>query len=144
MSMLDVPLDNNGENKIAGTNTDPDCIAMQADDDNLPEADRITHHVWIDHCEFYNEDPAVMTEKDRYDGLTDMKNDCQFVTLSWNYYHDHHKACLIGKGDSDVYDRTVTMHHNRFLNISSRIHLQRLSYVHFYNILVAASDNGYN
>lgn len=144
MTMKDVPLDNNGENKIQGTNVDPDCIAMQADDDNLPADERVTHHIWIDHCEFYNEDPNVMTEKDRYDGMADMKNDCQYITLSWNYFHDHHKGCLIGKGSSDDYDRTATYIFNRWENISSRIPLVRFSYVHFCNNYVNNCENGMN
>lgn len=132
-TMTGVPITNDGENKISGFNFDPDCIAIQADDETLPEAQRKSSHIWIDHCEFYNEDPTVMTDYDRYDGLLDAKNDCQYITISWNYFHDHHKACLFGKGNSDDYDRKITMHHNKFENIGSRMPLMRFGKLHMFN-----------
>ncbi len=132
-TMTGVPISNDGENKIEGFNFDPDCIAIQADDESLPESERKSHHIWIDHCEFYNEDPNVMTDYDRYDGLVDVKNDCQYITISWNYFHDHHKACLSGKGNSDDYDRKTTMHHNKFENIGSRMPLFRYGKLHMLN-----------
>ncbi|MBC7390006.1 MAG: hypothetical protein H7329_12385 [Opitutaceae bacterium] len=145
-TMSGVPISNDGENKIQGFNFDPDCIAIQADDETLPEADRKSSHIWIDHCEFYNEDPYVMLDKDRYDGLVDIKNDVQFVTISWNYFHDHHKGCLFGKGNSDNFDRTVTMHHNKFETILSRIPLQRFGKLHMLNnyIVDCPDGNGLN
>lgn len=145
-TMTGVPITNDGENKIAGFNFDPDCIAIQADDDNLPESERKTHHIWIDHCEFYNEDPTVMTDYDRYDGLLDIKNDCQYITISWNYFHDHHKASLSGKGNSDNFDRKTTMHHNKFEAIESRMPLLRYGKLHMLNnYLVDCPDgNGLN
>ena len=73
-------------------------------------------HIWIDHCEFFNGGAA---NKDRYDGLLDCKNNVQWLTFSYNYFHDHDKSCLWGKGDSDVFDncRTISFHHNFFDNI---------------------------
>ncbi|MEZ4892829.1 MAG: hypothetical protein R2778_07405 [Saprospiraceae bacterium] len=98
----------------------------------------------MDHCRFYNEDPSVMTDADRYDGLVDIKNDVQFVTISWCYFHDHHKGCLSGSGNSDNYDRKSTLHHNLFDNISSRIPLQRYGKLHLLNNYVVNSENGLN
>ncbi|MCB9344694.1 MAG: T9SS type A sorting domain-containing protein [Lewinellaceae bacterium] len=144
-SMKDVPVDLSGsEVKILGTNTDPDIISISADLSSIPAAERITRNIWIDHCEFYNEDPSVMTDADRYDGLVDIKNDVQFVTISWCYFHDHHKGCLSGSGNSDNYDRKSTMHHNLFDNISSRIPLQRYGKLHLLNNYVVNSENGLN
>lgn len=145
-TMTGVPITNDGENKIQGFNFDPDCIAIQADDESLPETERKSSHIWIDHCEFYNEDPTVMTDYDRYDGLVDIKNDCKYVTISWNYFHDHHKACLFGKGNSDDFDRTITMHHNKFENIGSRIPLMRFGKLHMLNnyIVDCPEGNGLN
>lgn len=141
--MTGVPVDNSsGENKVFGFSYDPDCIAIQADDDNLPESERITRNIWIDHCEFYNEDPSVMTDYDRYDGLVDVKNDAQYITMSWNYFHDHHKACLSGKGASDKYERKTTMAYNRFENIKSRIPLFRYGKLHFLNNYVNDCPDG--
>lgn len=145
-TMTGVPISNDGENKILGFNFDPDCIAIQADDESLPAAERKSHHIWIDHCEFFNEDPTVMTDYDRYDGLLDVKNDCQYITISWNYFHNHHKACLSGKGNSDNYDRKTTMHHNKFENIGSRAPLFRYGKLHMLNnyMVNCPEGNGIN
>jgi pectate lyase len=108
-TMKDVPISKTDENKVVAKRgneevilSDPDCISIQADsgvssyeDKKLQES----RNIWIDHCEFYNEDPEVMDSKDRYDGLLDAKNNTFNVTLSWNYFHDHHKGCLIGNSD---------------------------------------------
>jgi pectate lyase len=100
-----------------------DCISIQGTSSN----------VWIDHCELYNQDPAVQTNKDLYDGLVDIKNGSQYITLSWNYFHDNHKTHLIGSADSDNFDRKLTFHHNYYRNISSRLPLNRFGVAHVYN-----------
>lgn len=139
-TMQDVPIDKSGENKIVAFRNgaevligDPDCICIQADAESVPKANLKSYNIWIDHCEFYNY-PKSSEHKDRYDGLLDMKNDVQFVTVSWCYFHDHSKACLFGKGNSDKFDRTTTLHHNYFSNIQgSRLPLLRHGRHHYYN-----------
>jgi len=150
-TMKDVPITNDGENKIVGwsgtaavTLSDPDCIGIQADDTTIVEASRFSKHIWVDHCEFYNEDPSVMTNVDRYDGLVDAKNNSTDITISWCYFHDHHKASLIGKGNSDDYDRHITYHHNYFKNIASRLPLIRFGKCHLLNNYMITSENGSN
>jgi len=150
-TMQDVPIDKSGENKIVAFRNgaevligDPDCIGIQADDDNLPKADRYSYNIWIDHCEFYNF-PLDSEHKDRYDGLVDLKNDVQFVTISWCYFHDHSKACLFGKGASDEFDRTTTLHHNYFENIKgSRLPLLRHGRHHYFNNYQYGCEDGLN
>lgn len=100
-----------------------DCIGIQGSSSN----------VWIDHCELYNTDPTVQTNKDLYDGLVDIKNTSQYVTLSWNYFHDNHKTHLVGSSDSDLSDRKLTFHHNYYRNIQSRLPLNRGGVAHVYN-----------
>jgi pectate lyase len=90
-------------------------------------------NVWIDHCELYNTDPTVQTNIDLYDGLIDIKHTSQYVTISWCYFHDHHKTHLIGSADSDASDRKVTWHHNWYRNIGSRLPLYRGGTAHVYN-----------
>lgn len=117
---------------------DPDCIGIQADAESIPEAERISRHIWIDHCEFYNEN---IDNKDRYDGLIDNKNNVQNLTISWCYFHDHSKALLSGKGNSDIYNRTVTYHHNYFSNINgSRLPLLRFGQHHYFNNFMEACN----
>jgi len=150
-SMKNVPIARTDENKIVGwvngaakTLSDPDCIGIQADDTSYAEADRKVRHVWIDHCEFYNEDPSTMTDVDRYDGLVDGKNNTSNVTISWCYFHDHHKASLMGKGNSDDFDRRITYSHNYFKNILSRLPLIRFGKAHMLNNYMVTSENGTN
>lgn len=143
-TMKDVLITKDGENKIVGYRFDPDCISIQADDENIPKAERISQHIWIDHCEFYNEDPSVMTDYDRYDGLVDTKNNSINITISWCYFHDHHKACLIGKGASDVYDHKTTFHHNYYKKIESRLPLYRYGTGHMFNNYMEDTGNGIN
>lgn len=150
-TMQDVPIDKSGENKIVGFRNgaeillgDPDCISIQADNDNLPKADRYSKNIWIDHCEFYNY-PLTTEHKDRYDGLVDIKNDVQFVTISWCHFHDHSKACLFGKGSSDDFNRTTTMHHNYFEDIKgSRLPLLRHGQHHYFNNYMYGCEDGLN
>ncbi len=137
-TMLGVPILKNGENKIVAWRDgaqkevgDPDCIGMQADANSAKKD--WGAHVWIDHCEFFN---GNASDKDRYDGLVDCKNNVQWLTISYNLFHEHDKACLWGKGDSDVYDgcRTISAHHNYFQNIQgSRLPLQRGGHTHYMN-----------
>ncbi len=68
------------------------------------------------------------------------------MTFSYNHFHDHNKACLFGKGDSDIFDdcRTISMHHNFFDNIAgSRLPKQRGGYLHYYNNYMIGSENGW-
>ena len=137
-TMVGVPILKVGENKIVAWREgkqvetgDPDCIGIQADATSAKKD--FGSHIWIDHCEFFNGDAA---NKDRYDGLVDCKNNIQWLTISYNLFHDHDKACLWGKGDSDVYEgcRTISAHHNYFKNIQgSRLPLQRGGHVHYMN-----------
>lgn len=74
---------------------DGDCIRVEDNATNL----------WIDHNEFYAEDPAKQKDKDLYDGLIDVTHTADHITISWNYFHDHWKSNLIGSSDTDNHDR---------------------------------------
>lgn len=96
-------------------------------------------NIWIDHCEFYNETPKASvvdsdsSEKDKYDGLLDIKKNSEYITVSWCYFHDHYKSILIGFTADDTYDRKITIHHNRFVRLNSRIPSFRGGTGHIYN-----------
>lgn len=138
-TMVGVPIMKSGENKIVAwrsgaasqLNVDPDCIGIQADSKSAKTD--WGAHIWIDHCEFFNGNAA---NKDRYDGLIDCKNNIRWLTYSYNLFHDHDKACLLGKGDSDVFggERSISVHHNYYKDIQgSRLPKQRGSYMHYMN-----------
>lgn len=148
-TMEGVPILKSGENKIVAFRDgvqkevgDPDCISIQADE-NSAKTDW-GGHIWVDHCDFFNGDAD---NKDRYDGLLDCKNNVQWMTFSYNHFYRHDKACLFGKGDSDVFDdcRTISMHHNWFDDIAgSRLPLQRGGYLHYCNNYMTGSEDGWD
>ncbi len=91
------------------------------------------YNVWIDHCEFFSEDPAIQTNIDLYDGLIDITGTSYNVTISWNYMHNHHKSHLVGSSDTDNFDRRITFHHNYFYNLKSRLPFYRFGKGHVFN-----------
>lgn len=147
-TMNGVPADKADEMKVIalrdGVQTkvgDPDCISIQAD-----ETDADTDfggHIWIDHCEFFNGNAA---DKDRYDGLVDCKNNVQWITVSYNHFHNHDKVSVWGKSGNDVFDecRTTSFHHNFYENIEgSRLPLQRGGYTHYCNNYHSGCQDGW-
>ncbi len=92
-------------------------------------------NVWIDHNELFSstkEDCAGAGDTE-FDGLIDIKKGARFITVSYNFLHDHQKTGLMGFSDSDDTERYVTFHHNRYENVVSRTPLHRFGYIHLYN-----------
>ncbi|HND56034.1 MAG TPA: hypothetical protein PLV92_26645, partial [Pirellulaceae bacterium] len=75
-----------------------------------------SQHVWIDHCDLSR----------CKDGLLDIKRGADFITVSWNRFHDHHKTCLLGHSDKesirklDAGHLRTTYHHNFFDGTKTR------------------------
>ncbi|MFD5058684.1 MULTISPECIES: polysaccharide lyase family 1 protein [unclassified Streptomyces] len=100
-------------------------------------------HVWIDHVTA--SDKGHPDEKEptyfgrnylRHDGLLDITNASDLVTVSWSRFADHDKAILIGNGDNVTTDRgklRVTLHHNEFDAVVQRAPRVRFGQVHLYN-----------
>lgn len=86
-----------------------------------------SHHVWIDHNEFY---PG-------FDGSVDVKRQSTAVTVSWNRFHATDKSMLVGHSDSfpdDIGYLKVTYHHNYFDGSNQRHPRVRFGEpVHVYN-----------
>ncbi|MDP0500220.1 MAG: hypothetical protein Q7P63_08965 [Verrucomicrobiota bacterium JB022] len=103
-------------------------------------------YVWIDHCTLYNESLEINPDKDKYDELISIKNNAQFVILSWNHLYDSHKTILVGSNDEveAIPDRKVIMHHNWLQNSGSRLPLYRGGYAHIYNNFYDNIDSGIN
>ena len=89
-----------------------------------------TGNIWIDHCDLYND---LDNGKEYYDGLLDIKKDCEYVTVSWTYVHDSYKTSLIGYTDSDDLDRKITYHNMFFYNCNSRVPSIRGGTAHVFN-----------
>ncbi len=100
-------------------------------------------HVWVDHNTFRDR-----TTSDAYaptyfgahfevhDGLVDITNASDLVTVSWNRFENHDKTMLIGSSDTTLYDTgrlRVTIHHNLFDGTGQRTPRVRFGQVHVYN-----------
>ncbi|WP_316810117.1 immunoglobulin domain-containing protein [Pedobacter heparinus] len=99
-----------------------------------------SHHVWVDHCELSSDRTHGW---DFYDGLIDIGNWSDYVTISWNKLHDSHIPILIGFGDNvtqDIGHLRTTVHHNYFYNVSERQPCTRFGYMHVFNNYVSNSS----
>lgn len=94
-------------------------------------------HVWVDHCELHSKIGDGIGV-DTYDGLLDIKKGSRYVTVSWNYLHDHMKCSLIGHTNSSSQQATdsqmrITYHHNYFKNTDGRNPSIRYGAIHMFN-----------
>jgi pectate lyase len=93
-----------------------------------------TNHVWVDHNTLFSD---LNHGKDYYDGLLDITRASDYITVSWNRFHDHYKVSLVGHSDSngsqDIGHLHVTYHHNWFYNVNSRLPSLRFGTGHVYN-----------
>ncbi len=122
-----------------GYNAQFDCICIQDGGKN----------VWIDHCTLKDTMTLahVNTEgKDdekwqTYDGLLDMKNYAENITVSYCKFMNHDKTMLIGSSDSEKVnnvavknsDRHITLANNYFYNCGQRLPMVRLTTIHIVN-----------
>jgi pectate lyase len=96
--------------------------------DDLINVQMFSHHIWIDHNDLSNGD----------DGAIDIKRGSDYVTVSWNRFHDHDKTTLVGHDDDngaqDSGRLRVTYHHNFFDTSDQRNPRVRFSsLVHVFN-----------
>lgn len=107
-------------------------------------------HIWIDHSSF--QDGPETVEKyfgrkyEHRDGLVDITNGADYITISYSTFENHNKTMLIGSSDSKISDEGklhVTLHHNYFHNVVQRLPRVRFGQVHVYNNYFASdTTNG--
>ena len=112
------------------------------DEDGLSVLDD-SHHVWIDHCTFF----------DCADGELDITKGADFVTVSWCEFHytfnsGHNFVNLIGHSDGNGAQDTgklhVTFHHNWWSTLCvERMPRARFGRIHSYNNYFNAPGNNY-
>ncbi|WP_406391952.1 pectate lyase [Streptomyces sp. NBC_00882] len=110
-------------------------------------------HVWVDHVTLSDkghpdaDEPTYFARNYlRHDGLLDITNGSDLVTVSWSRFADHDKAMLIGNSDSATGDRgrlRVTLHHNQFESVVQRAPRVRFGQVHLYNNRYIARNDDY-
>jgi pectate lyase len=104
---------------------------------------RDTTNVWIDHNTFEDRATADSTLPNHFgvlyqvhDGLADITNASDLVTVSWNRFVNHDKTMLIGSSDNapaDVGKLRVTIHHNLYENTGQRSPRVRYGQDHVFN-----------
>jgi pectate lyase len=110
---------------------------------------RHSTHVWIDHDRFADVKTRDAAQPSFFghayqvhDGLLDITDESDFVTVSWNQFATHDKTLLIGNSDGAVADRgklRVTLHHNLFDDVGQRAPRVRFGQVHVYDNLYRLS-----
>ncbi|KAI1109819.1 pectin lyase fold/virulence factor [Nemania sp. NC0429] len=90
--------------------------------------------VWIDHNEFFSD---ITHGPDEYDGQLDIVRASDWITVSWNYFHDHWKSSLVGNSDTlrsvDQGHLHITYHHNHWRNMGTRGPAGRFGHQHVFN-----------
>lgn len=103
--------------------------------------ERNVRNVWIDHTTL----EASGGESEGYDGLFDLKDNTQYVTLSYSVLRNSGRGGLVGNSESDRSNGYITYHHNRYENIDSRAPLLRGGIAHLYNNhYVRLNESGIN
>lgn len=113
------------------TSNGGDAISMESD----------VRNVWADHVTL----EASGGEDEGFDGLFDMKDNTQYVTLSYSIMRNSGRGGLIGSSESDLSNSYITFHHNLYENIDSRTPLLRGGVAHIYdNYYVSLNKSGIN
>ncbi|QBE65899.1 pectate lyase family protein [Pseudoduganella lutea] len=102
--------------------------------------------LWIDHCTLTDREQAeeivtingVTSRVNRFDGLIDIEDSSDYVTISYNVFKDHDKTNMVGgSGDQNgVKEREfnrLTFHNNVWHNITQRAPRARFGRIHVYN-----------
>jgi pectate lyase len=98
-------------------------------------------NIWVDHVTL----EASGGEAEGFDGLFDMKDNTQYVTLSYSILRNSGRGGLIGSSEDDRSNGFVTFHHNLYQNIDSRTPLLRGGIAHVYNnSYVSLNESGIN
>jgi len=115
--------------------------AWKAEYDNI--VIRNTTNVWVDNCYLTDGKKHIGTAPvifgqyiDKHDGLLDIVQVSDNVTISNNRFQSHRKTMLIGNGDNKTDDRNhlrVTIFNNVFIDCAERLPRVRFGKVHVFN-----------
>lgn len=91
-----------------------------------------TLHAWIHNNDFFYGDAGSDADQVKGDGSMDLKDNSQYVTISYNHFWDSGKMSLCGM-KSESGPNYITYHHNWFDHSDSRHPRVRTMSVHVYN-----------
>ncbi|MCD8159560.1 MAG: hypothetical protein LUD77_11990 [Clostridiales bacterium] len=89
-------------------------------------------NVWVHNMDFFYGNAGSDADQKKGDGTVDIKNDSQFITVSYNHFWDSGKSSLCGM-KSESGNNYITYHHNWFDHSDSRHPRVRSMSVHIYN-----------
>jgi pectate lyase len=118
-----------GLNIRAATNVEVRNLAFSMFTDDSVSIQVDNHNIWIHHNDF-----MVGTgtgDKELGDGSCDIKDNSNYITVSYNHFIGTGKSSLVGMNDSAEF--FVTFHHNFFDGSGSRHPRVRWGSVHVYN-----------
>lgn len=102
-----------------------------------------SHHIWVDHCTFY----------DCYDGELDTTHGSDYVTISWcRFFYTtnsgHNFTCLVGHSANNAAEDAgrlrITFHHNWWTTLCvERMPRVRFGRVHVFNNYYNCAGNNY-
>lgn len=99
-----------------------DGISIQVDNE----------HVWVHNMDFFYGGTGSDSDQAKGDGTVDLKDDSQYITISYNHFFDSGKSSLCGM-KSESGPNYITYHHNWFDHSDSRHPRIRTMSVHIYN-----------
>lgn len=106
-----------------GGGTDSDATALDGNNDNI----------WIHNLEYFYGAHGPDEDQSKGDGSIDMKNQSDYVTISYNHFWDSGKTTFTDSPDGASTKTHVTYHHNHFDHSDSRHPRCVGSDVHMYN-----------
>jgi pectate lyase len=102
--------------------------------------------LWIDHCTLSDGEPieenvtinGVASHVNRFDGLIDIEDSSDYVTLSYNVFKNHDKTNMVGgsgdqNGAKEREFNRLTFHNNVWDNTTQRAPRARFGRIHVYN-----------
>ena len=89
-------------------------------------------NVWVHNNDIFYGEAGSDTDQAKGDGSMDLKDDSQYITISYNHFWDSGKMSLCGM-KSESGENWITYHHNWFDHSDSRHPRIRTMSVHVYN-----------
>lgn len=136
---------------VSEWNAQFDTIQIKGGDDNGATA----YNIWIDHCTFddgqfledWSYQPLGGKHVTYHDGVIDVSNGADFVTLSYNHIRNHDKTHIIGSSDSSTADDgnlRVSFIGNYYENAVQRLPRVRYGRVHALNNYFSGNKSSTN
>ncbi|MBQ8297647.1 MAG: hypothetical protein IJX77_07690 [Ruminococcus sp.] len=106
------------------------AVMLFGDDGIALETDN--YNIWVHNNDIFYGTAGSDADQAKGDGSMDLKNDSQYITISYNHFWDSGKMSLCGM-KSETGENFISYHHNWFDHSDSRHPRIRTMSVHVYN-----------